>query len=846
MEQEKRQVIAQYMLDSRWEEASVLLLEELSTASENVENLGVLAEIYRYAGKFDDSVSLFQKAIYIAETTNLPTEEFGLASSLSNMYENIALSQFALGDNEDALKSIDTAISINNQNEYAMAQAIVIANKLSGINQLANRAEQYREILNKLIEENKNFQRSFDINREIARAYLQEIMKNANSENLQLPTNSFDALDQFKKSCFIAIANLRNIPEEQYRENDIQLLKLADEFLRQLCLAYYVGTGTNESPSYYEKDYTGASKGFQCWKLSAETGNTDAYHFLGMSYYSGSGTEQDYPKAFEWLRKAEESHPGDKGNQAMLAICYFYGFGTEKNPDKAFEFVQQPAIAGNATAQRLLGEMYENGAGVEQNNGKALEWYQKSFASDADEKTLDAINMIKAKMHFGDFDYNSKIEFLETFTQEVLRDKESVNNDLDRLQSFLTDYVKINGSIKITINVRLAFIQSLLVSSGFVNKKANFISAAYFNNEFDKAVHDEAVDGKGFAIAIANSLLHGKALSECLEDTSIDLADANWTSIAIHVDTVAKSLGWDGHYDDEPQIALGKRNSKLFINMHNCCHLLPQTGTREDTAVALGVMMASLIEKFLERNLDYSGKNGLLAISGILNKDYSSKNQQYVEEFNDLTSAASASVAGLIEYRAIAMNDIEFQMVSAFVISLLSGIRPDATVYSVLREILELEKNGVPVDEISMEFGILGYLVEFENWHNITFGGALPTGHSNDWDNINKQNQSSSQNNSQPQFASQPSQKKGGCYIATFVYGSYDCPEVWVLRRFRDSILKRNSLGRIFIALYYIISPRLICIFGQRKWFNQFWRKRLDRLVKLAHNKGISDEKYND
>ena len=25
---------------------------------------------------------------------------------------------------------------------------------------------------------------------------------------------------------------------------------------------------------------------------------------------------------------------------------------------------------------------------------------------------------------------------------------------------------------------------------------------------------------------------------------------------------------------------------------------------------------------------------------------------------------------------------------------------------------------------------------------------------------------------------------KGGCYIATAVYGSYDCPQVWTLQRF--------------------------------------------------------------
>ena len=30
--------------------------------------------------------------------------------------------------------------------------------------------------------------------------------------------------------------------------------------------------------------------------------------------------------------------------------------------------------------------------------------------------------------------------------------------------------------------------------------------------------------------------------------------------------------------------------------------------------------------------------------------------------------------------------------------------------------------------------------------------------------------------------------KKQGCYIATCVYGSYDCPQVWILRRYRDEI----------------------------------------------------------
>ncbi|KKK70369.1 hypothetical protein LCGC14_2924670 [marine sediment metagenome] len=47
----------------------------------------------------------------------------------------------------------------------------------------------------------------------------------------------------------------------------------------------------------------------------------------------------------------------------------------------------------------------------------------------------------------------------------------------------------------------------------------------------------------------------------------------------------------------------------------------------------------------------------------------------------------------------------------------------------------------------------------------------------------------------------------GSCFIATAVYYSYDAPEVLVLRRFRDDVLLKNKVGRIFVLLYYKISP---------------------------------------
>ncbi len=77
----------------------------------------------------------------------------------------------------------------------------------------------------------------------------------------------------------------------------------------------------------------------------------------------------------------------------------------------------------------------------------------------------------------------------------------------------------------------------------------------------------------------------------------------------------------------------------------------------------------------------------------------------------------------------------------------------------------------------------------------------------------------------------------GGCYIATCVYGSYDCPEVITLRQFRDRRLKTNLPGRLFIRCYYAVSPTLVRWFGDRHWFHSFWRGRLDRMVSRLRKK---------
>lgn len=88
--------------------------------------------------------------------------------------------------------------------------------------------------------------------------------------------------------------------------------------------------------------------------------------------------------------------------------------------------------------------------------------------------------------------------------------------------------------------------------------------------------------------------------------------------------------------------------------------------------------------------------------------------------------------------------------------------------------------------------------------------------------------------------------KKNGCYIATCVYGSYDCPQVWTLRRYRDSVLSKTSFGVLFIHLYYAISPTLVKLLGNKNWFKKICLRILDRKVKKLNKSGLEDTPYTD
>ena len=88
--------------------------------------------------------------------------------------------------------------------------------------------------------------------------------------------------------------------------------------------------------------------------------------------------------------------------------------------------------------------------------------------------------------------------------------------------------------------------------------------------------------------------------------------------------------------------------------------------------------------------------------------------------------------------------------------------------------------------------------------------------------------------------------KKAGCYVATCIYGSYDCPEVWILRRYRDRNLAATWYGRGFIKIYYFISPIAVKLFGNCNWFHKLFKPALNKFVCKLSARGFEDTPYND
>jgi len=96
---------------------------------------------------------------------------------------------------------------------------------------------------------------------------------------------------------------------------------------------------------------------------------------------------------------------------------------------------------------------------------------------------------------------------------------------------------------------------------------------------------------------------------------------------------------------------------------------------------------------------------------------------------------------------------------------------------------------------------------------------------------------SSSSSYSSSKTSSSSSSDGEGCYIATMVYGSYDAPEVLVLRKFRDKILMKSNFGKMAVKTYYKYSPKFVELTKDIKIIHTIFRNMLDGFITLIKGK---------
>lgn len=75
--------------------------------------------------------------------------------------------------------------------------------------------------------------------------------------------------------------------------------------------------------------------------------------------------------------------------------------------------------------------------------------------------------------------------------------------------------------------------------------------------------------------------------------------------------------------------------------------------------------------------------------------------------------------------------------------------------------------------------------------------------------------------------------KSSKCYIASACYQSPIAPEVLFLKSYRDTILSKNYLGRMFIKFYYLISPTLVHYFYNNKFVKRISKSILNQLIQF-------------
>ncbi|MDE2421094.1 MAG: TonB family protein [Gammaproteobacteria bacterium] len=102
----------------------------------------------------------------------------------------------------------------------------------------------------------------------------------------------------------------------------------------------------------------------------------EAENNLGNMYLQGKGIAVDYTQAFHWFEKAAHQNLPDAEN--TLASMFYMGQGVAKDDTQAFIWLKKAADQEFENAELNIGAAYRSGVGVKQDYTQALNWFEKA------------------------------------------------------------------------------------------------------------------------------------------------------------------------------------------------------------------------------------------------------------------------------------------------------------------------------------------------------------------------------------------------------------------------------------------------------------------------------------
>ena len=291
---------------------------------------------------------------------------------------------------------------------------------------------------------------------------------------------------------------------------------------------------------------------------------------------------------------------------------------------------------------------------------------------------------------------------------------------------------------------------------------------------------------------------------------------------------------------------MGSPNSVAFCRVHDAKYN-NTIGSLDDLAqiaqVTTGLSCMSLIEKFPNEQFSAPMKAFIgFTINPNFWKEHEAEYRACVNQYgNDLGQISDALHQSLLPYVDSSEIGPQAELIVAFfeVMWGANGIGNYRESSCLLLDRI-LSREGPEAFQAG-SWITLAEIIDFEPWHDAKYGNHI--------EGLSQYFGKDEHGNPLPDNKANSgttSGKSGGCYVATAVYGSYDCPEVWTLRRFRDQHLAKTVPGRLFIRMYYATSPTIVRLFGETEGFTAFWRNRLDKIVIRLKQEGYQSTPYND